>query len=368
MLQRSRLEQLVDALDHHGWDGLLLYGDGWRQDYLRFLVDLRYQGPYAFAFVNPASDVVLIVSDPWDAALARAGSAGDLEVILAPDPTDALARLSFGRSAVCGLELMEARLVDALVRAEGEPPASATAAIERLRMVKTPVEIDALRRAAALADRGYEHFVHTIEIGMAEYELVAEVEAFLKSEGAEDNFMLLSSGGTEVRSMKPATERRFAEGDLVATELTPQVDGFYAQICRTLVVGAPSQAQREAFDIFRRAQEAGEKRLRPGVRIGDVARAENDVFRDAGFGKYTGPEYTRVRGHALGRFVDERPQVLEDVDDVAEEGMVIIVHPNTYLPSVGYMVFGDALVVTANGCESLATTDRILFTNAERVA
>ena len=101
--------------------------------------------------------------------------------------------------------------------------------------------------------------------------------------------------------------------------------------------------------------------MRPGVNISEVARAENDVFREAGFGEYTGPRYTRVRGHGLGRFVDEKPQILEDVDSVVQEGMVLIAHPNTFLPTVGYMVFGDALVVTANGCESLSTTEKKLF-------
>ncbi|HXV65395.1 MAG TPA: Xaa-Pro peptidase family protein, partial [Vicinamibacteria bacterium] len=312
--------------------------------------------------VTRSNDVFVVVSDRWDEAHARSGSNEAFEVILAPDPGDALARLRFERAAVCGLELMETRFVEAL--GSKRVPDSATADLERLRMVKTHDELDALWRAAALADQGYARFVEAARAGIPEYALVAEVEAFLKSRGAEDNFMLLSSGGTEVRSMKPATEKRLAPGDLVATELTPQVNGFYAQICRTLVVGAPSQAQQEAFEIFRRAQQAAEDLLKPGVLVSDVARAENDVFREAGFGAYTGPEYTRVRGHGLGRFVDEKPQILEDVDSVVEEGMVLIAHPNTYLPTVGYMVFGDALVVTKEGCESLSTTEKKLFHTA----
>ena len=111
---------------------------------------------------------------------------------------------------------------------------------------------------------------------------------FVKAEGASDNFMLISSGGAEVRGMKPPTERRFREGDVVATELTPCVDGFYAQICRSLIIGEPSQAQIEAFDIFKKARQAGEDALRPGVNICDVARAENDVFREAGLGTQGG--------------------------------------------------------------------------------
>jgi Xaa-Pro aminopeptidase len=68
-----------------------------------------------------------------------------------------------------------------------------------------------------------------------------------------------------------------------------------------------------------------------------------------------------VRGHGLGLFVDSKPQLLEDVDQPLEAGMVIIVHPNTYHPEVGYMVLGDALVVTESGAEILTRTPRMLF-------
>ncbi len=72
-------------------------------------------------------------------------------------------------------------------------------------------------------------------------------------------------------------------------------------------------------------------------------------------------EYTRVRGHGLGLFPDTKPHILEDVDTVIEEDMTLIVHPNTYNPSVGYMVLGDALIVTATGSENLIRTPRALF-------
>ena len=72
-----------------------------------------------------------------------------------------------------------------------------------------------------LADRGYQCFAAAVEAGIREYELVAEVEGFLKSNGAEDNFMLIASGGKEVAGMKPPTDRKLRPGDSVITELTP---------------------------------------------------------------------------------------------------------------------------------------------------
>ncbi|HEY7335427.1 MAG TPA: Xaa-Pro peptidase family protein [Bryobacteraceae bacterium] len=343
----ARIAQLTGLMEEHGWDRLLFYGNAWRKDFFRYVLNVNFSGPYAIAILDRSGEVSAVVSHPWDAELL-------------PDVGRAIlpaAGFPAGSVAVAGLELMDAGLVHSL----GAAPASATAAVEELRRVKSPEEIAALRRAAALADKGYAYFAQTVEPGMAEFELVAEVEGFLKSNGAEDNFMLIASGGTEVVGMKPPTERRFQTSDQITTELTPQIDGYYAQICRTLVLGEPNAAQRQAFAIFQEAQRAAEDLLKPGVDIADVARVQNDVFRRCGYGEYTGPKYTRVRGHNLGLHPDENPYVLEDVHYTVKENMAIIAHPNTYLPLSGYMVFGDTLLVTHDGCEPLNKAERKLF-------
>ena len=173
--------------------------------------------------------------------------------------------------------------------------------------------------------------------------------------------MILGSGGREVLGMTPPSDRVIATGDLVTTELTPAVEGYYAQICRTLVVGKANAAQRRAHALYLEALEAGIAAVKPGATAADVARAENDVFRRHGLGDYVTDRYTRVRGHGLGLFTDTKPHILEDVDTVLAAGMALIVHPNTYHPEVGYMVLGDAVLVTETGAEVLIRTPRELF-------
>jgi Xaa-Pro aminopeptidase len=101
--------------------------------------------------------------------------------------------------------------------------------------------------------------------------------------------------------------------------------------------------------------------LRAGVTAAEVAKAENDVFRRHGLGDYTTSQYTRVRGHGMGLFVDSKPHLLEDVDTVIEAGSTVIVHPNTYHPDAGYIVFGDLSLVTEEGCEIMGSLPRQLF-------
>ena len=333
-----------------GWDSVLLYGNAWRKDPFRSLVNLNFSGDHALASLSRSGEITVTFSDPWDAEIASAK--------LDPDFVRAFSgAASAGTTAVAGLEFMEQRFVEAC----GPLPVSATADVEELRRIKTAEEIGYIRQACDLADRGYQHFIEVAEPGMREFELVAEVEAFLKGNGAEDNFMLIASGGTEVVGMKPPTERKFQKGDSITTELTPQVNGYYAQICRTLVLGEPSPGQLKAFEIFSEAQRAAQDLIKPGITAADAARAQNDVFRKHGYGDYTGSKFTRVRGHCLGLYPDETPHILEDVDYVLKPDMVVIAHPNTYLPLSGYMVFGDTLLVTQTGNTPLNKTEKKLF-------
>jgi Xaa-Pro aminopeptidase len=363
MLNTERRQHYLALMAQRGWDLLLFYGDSWRKDHFRCLVNVCFSGPQPVALLAKSGEIRAIVTHPWDVEPITAAVGGPVAYTprLAEGLKAALAKESAATVAINGLEQMEARFLRTVADAFNSQPLSATLDVEEIRRVKTQKEIAWLRQAAHLADRGYEHFVRVAQPGMTEFELVAEVESFVKANGAEDNFMLVASGGTEVTGMKPPTARKLQVGDSVTTELTPQINGYYAQICRTLVIGAPSDKQLEAYAIFSEAQKAAQDLLRPGVDIADVARVQNDVFRARGYGEYTGSQYTRVRGHNLGLYPDEFPHVLESVHYLCKKDMVLIAHPNTYLPLSGYMVFGDTLLVTDTGCVSLSKTDKRLF-------
>jgi Xaa-Pro aminopeptidase len=237
---------------------------------------------------------------------------------------------------------------------------NASALMDKVRLVKSELELARLRRAGKICDKSWRAFQEACRPGAREFEIVAEVEARLRGEGAEDNFMLIASGGSDVRGMTPPSDRRLELGDLVRTELTPQFEGYWTQLCRTLVLGPASAKQKESFDLFNEATAAGLDVIRPGITAHDVAKAENDVFRRYGYGEYCTSEWTRVRGHCLGLYLDE-VLILEGVDTVLEKNSVLIVHPNTFTPLAGYFVLGDPVVVTETGVEHLLATPRELF-------
>lgn len=360
-LRAERRARLAAAMAAEGIDVLVVAGNPWRSDYLRYAIDVTPTEGQVFAFVGREGAERIITELPGEAAQFHS-ERPELKISWSPFPIEeAEAAIgSFGRRrvALAPLAAVPHRLAAGPLRSSMAP---ATAMLDRLMLRKSPLERDALRRAAALADDGYSVFCQAARVGRPEYELVADVEAFFRLRGCPENFQILGSGGREVRGMHPPTERRLAIGDLVTTELTPCVDGYYAQICRTLVIGAPSETQRRAFAVFDEALAAGIAAVRPGTTAGEVALAQNEVFRHYGLGDYVTSEYTRVRGHGLGLYVDGQPALLEGVDLVLEAEMTLVVHPNTYHPEVGYFVHGDSVRVTEGGCEVLTRSPRQLF-------
>jgi Xaa-Pro dipeptidase len=361
MLSEERRRRLVAAMAEAGVTEMALYGNAWQGDYLRYASDFGILEGHGIAIVAADGMVELYLDSAVETERAEAEIPG-VKVVFAPDIARAvgarLDRIANHRLAAAPRRFLPRWLADAERSFALE---DGTALVDKLLMHKLPAEIDAIRRAARIADDAYAVFRDAVQVGRPQYELVADVEAYLRSRGCPDNFMIIGSGGKDVLGMTPPSDRRIAAGDLVTTELTPCVAGYYVQICRTVVVGEATDAQRRAFALYREALEAGIAAIKPGATAADVARAENDVFRRDGLGDYVTSKWTRVRGHGLGLFCDSKPHILEDVDTPLVPGMALIVHPNTYHPEVGYLVLGDSVVVTEHGAEVLCATPRELF-------
>jgi len=370
-----RLGRVRAAMDAAGLDALLAFAPLWRRENVRYFTDAPVAGTASFTLLTAAvSDgaapggVSAFSTRRSDLdAIARRGWTTDVHLISAHSPTALTTRLAEarpGRLGVAHYELLPQVLMNQISRALPKAEiVSATRLMDDVRLVKSEWEIGRMRAVADAVAAGWQAFVDALEPGLPEYAIVAAVEAAIKGLGAEDNFMLIASGGDEVRGMTAPTPRLLERGDMVRTELTPQLNGYWLQICRSATIGKASDAQRRSFDLFNEAVEAGLAAVRPGVTADEVARAQNDVFRARGFGEYCTSQYTRVRGHGHGLHVDETP-IIEGNETELPENAVFIIHPNTYTPIAGYHVLGDPVRVTPNGAEILISTERKLFEGA----
>jgi len=360
-----RWKRVREAMAAQGLDALLAFGPGWRRENIRYFTDAPLNGSASLVLFPAAGEpVALSTHRPDLGAITGRGWIRDARFLDPRDPTELtglLGDLAPGRLGIAHHELLPGVLTRAVRTAlPNSEIISATSLMDGVRMVKSAWELARMRRAAQVCAAGWDAFVAALEPCLPEYKIVAAVEAEIKRLGAEDNFMLIASGGDEVRGMTAPSPRVLEAGDMVRTELTPQLDGYWLQICRSAVVGPASDGQKASFELFNEAVEAGMSVVRPGVTAHDVAKAQNDVFRRRDYGEYCTGKYTRVRGHGHGLHLDETP-IIEGNETELPEDAVFIIHPNTYTPLAGYHVLGDPVRVTADGCEVLIPTERRLF-------
>jgi Xaa-Pro dipeptidase len=365
---RARLERVQAAMTKRGLGGLLLYASGQhtmlRMDQIMYLTDVRVLGPHGVLVVPPRGEPTLLVTPRWD--LARVRELTWLAQVEAVEPDELPTRVAVHASdlkaplGLGGQKGLPAAFARALGAALGRELQDADDLVPGLAAARTPVELERIQRAAAIADQGFEALCQAATVGMWERELAAEVESAMIRAGAEDNFGLIGAGSHNIAIRAPQ-HRTLEAGDVIIGEITPCYQGYLAQLCRTLILGEPTPVQREKYDLLMRAYDAGRAAAVPGRPSGEIARAINEVIGAAGYEEYCRPPYMRTRGHSLGLGAVVPYDLTDDSSPVLVEGMTFIIHPNQYIPETGYMMLGDTVVIRADGPESLTKTPVLLY-------
>ncbi|QLG27516.1 aminopeptidase P family protein [Halorarum halophilum] len=231
-----------------------------------------------------------------------------------------------------------------------------------LRVRKDGAELDAMRRAGAVADAviGDLRERDGDVVGSTEAELAEYIADRLTAHGGTGVSFetIVGSGPNGAMPHHSHGDRVVEAGDPVVLDFGTRVDGYPSDQTRTLVFGAdeadPGERFREVHDVVREAQRAGVEAVEPGVTAGDVDAAAREVIEDAGYGE----QFIHRTGHGVGLDVHEEPYIVAGSDRELEEGMVFSVEPGVYLPDEFGVRIEDLIVVTDDGCERLNDTDR----------
>jgi Xaa-Pro dipeptidase len=228
--------------------------------------------------------------------------------------------------------------------------------------VKSPAEVDYLRRAAAIGDAGMAAAVEAMRPGRAENEVNADIQHAMWTAGTENPPFptLLGTGPRAQLFHAYATDRRIEHGDAAIVELMGVKAQYTANLLRTVVAGRASQRVRDLHEIVLEAFWRGAELARPGTPVGEIDRATRrarEVYARwipgrAGFGVGI--------GYPPG---DVGPSILEGVDYVCEPGFVFSLEPSIAQYDGHTIVFGNCIHVTADGPELLHKADPYLLEN-----
>ena len=237
----------------------------------------------------------------------------------------------------------------------GSKYVSMTAALPMLRAIKDDEELERLTAAGAAADACVEEIAAVRFSGRRETEIGAELAELLRKHGhGEVEFTLVGSGPNGANPHHGLSERTIESGDMVVLDFGGTKDGYGSDTTRTVHVGAPSEQEREVYDVVRRAQQAGFEAVQPGVSCEEVDRAARQVIADAGYGEH----FIHRTGHGIGLTTHEPPYIVEGETLPLMPGMCFSVEPGIYLAGRFGVRIEDIVAVTAEGGRRLNNSSR----------
>jgi Xaa-Pro aminopeptidase len=228
-------------------------------------------------------------------------------------------------------------------------------AVAALRRIKSPREIDALRRACRLTDHMLDAARAGARPGVTESALAAELSSIPMAAGGDVAFdTTVIAGVDEPMPIRRPTARALQAGDTVMVDLGAELDGYQGDASRTFVLGRASAEQRRAWDVVRRAYDAAVALARPGVPCRELHRVASAIVEDAGY------RVAHRVGHGIGLATSFEWPSLDSETAPLEPGITICIEPGVYAPGAGNMKLEDDVLITDDGCELLTTSDATL--------
>lgn len=338
----------------------LVEGEGREQVLVQSLPNIRYltgfTGSAGLLLVRP-DDVVLITDFRYAAQAPReVGNAARVEI----DPVsvwDRLKRVLADRPGAAGGFEGHIATVRDRERLEALHPALRWAPVgelvERLRAAKDASEVEAIRQAACLAQEALAETLPTIRPGEAEFAIAARLEAALRRRGSEWHPFptIVASGPRSALPHARTSDRVVERGEWLLLDFGAQVDGYCADLTRTVVVGARADDQQRAvYEIVRAAQQRALGGIHAGLAGREADLLAREVIAQRGYGEAFGHSL----GHGLGLEVHEAPRLSPTAEAALPAGAVVTVEPGVYLPGWGGVRLEDDVHLAPAGPELLS--------------
>ncbi len=231
--------------------------------------------------------------------------------------------------------------------------------IENLRLIKDNDEINLVKKATEIADEAFSYILNIIKPNIKEKDISLALEYKMRELGASGiSFPTIVASG--YRSSLPhgaASDKEIKLGDFVTMDFGAYYNGYASDMTRTVVVGKPSEKQREIYEIVLEAQLEGVNHIKAGMTGKEADALTRDIINKYGYGEYFG----HGTGHGIGLDVHEGPTVTPRSDTVLAPGMIVTVEPGIYIPDFGGVRIEDDVLITEAGREILTKSNKDLI-------
>lgn len=244
--------------------------------------------------------------------------------------------------------------------------------VERLRMIKSPEEIQLIRESARWGNLAHTLLQEYSVPGRTENEISmrASLEAtmtMIKTLGSLYSPLSTGRAGASAgfrgqigpNSALPhaiTINAVLKPGDVLVTGAGASVAGYNSELERTMFVGEPDATKKRFFQLMKEVQEVAFEAIKPGRKCSDVDKAVRDFYDKHNLWEY----WRHHTGHALGLLGHEAPFFDIGDDTIIQPGMVFSVEPGLYVPGLGGFRHSDTIVVTESGIDFITYYPREL--------
>lgn len=242
--------------------------------------------------------------------------------------------------------------------------------IEILRMNKFPNEITSITKAAKLTDEGFTFIQHKVHKGVTESELAWEIESFIRNKNAQLAFSpIVAFGKNSSMPHYQSSGVRLQSSDIILFDFGARVDGYCADMTRTIFVGKPKpewiraysavlKAQTAALDLLTQCfhlsiNESGTENKGIEINGAEIDQASRIILENTGL-----PTYPHSLGHGVGLDIHEAPRLTIHHDTTLSPDMVITIEPATYIPNEFGIRIEDLIHITDSGIEVLSKSTK----------
>ena len=229
-------------------------------------------------------------------------------------------------------------------------PVHGSMPVDETRKYKDAAECAAMRYASAMNDQVVAAAIGAVKEGVRENELAALVNREFLARGADcegTQLVCFGPNGADPHHSGDATVLK--PGDSVIFDIFTPISRYWCDMTRTVFYKRVSDKQRQVYELVRKANEAAEAAVRPGVSLSELDGIARRIITDGGYG----PCFTHRLGHGCGIDCHEPPDVSSASDAVCRPGMVFSIEPGIYLPGEFGVRIEDLVMVTQDGCEVL---------------
>ena len=223
-----------------------------------------------------------------------------------------------------------------------------SALLTELRLYKDEGEIDAIRRAQKITDDAFAHILTYINPDRTELDVALELEFFMRARGSEGTaFETIAVSGTNSARPHGVPRPVKLEKGFLTMDFGARVDGYCADMTRTIVLGRADEDMKRLYNTVLEAQTSAIAGLRMGMKCADADKIARDIIDGAGYKGCFGHSL----GHGVGLFVHERPNFSPNSPDsmILLPGHVVTVEPGIYMEGKYGCRIEDMITVLPDG-------------------